>query len=118
MDDETKYFPSNEKKAREDLLKRKIPLIKPLQFLIIKYETTHPEYSKEYLKNEKELWRYYKCTPIEHRQIILKRRMIANLVIILCSCDDNLTHDPIYIKKCKQFNCDKNLNHAWSHFGH
>jgi hypothetical protein len=122
--DETKYYPSNEKKAREDFLKRKIPLIKPLQFLIIKYECSHPEYSKEYLKNEERLWNIYRdsvCT-IKQTQIILKRRVIStisnmnrvNYVIL-----KNLPNDSEYMKKCKKYNCDQNINCAnKSWFGH
>jgi hypothetical protein len=125
MDDETKYYPSNEKKAREDFLKKKIPLIKPLQFLIIKYETIHPEYSKEYLKNEKGFWNMYRdgnsCT-IKQAQIILKRRVIYQNSPYLCLKFyflKNLRNDSKYMKYCKKYNCDQNINcieRSW--FGH
>jgi hypothetical protein len=125
MEDETKYYPSNEKKAREDILKRKIPLIKPLQFLIIKYETIHPEYSKEYLENENRFWDMYilqhSCT-IQQTQIIMKRRMISgflNLKIVPPSILKKLPNNSEYMEKCKKYNCDQYINCANSSwFGH
>jgi hypothetical protein len=101
------YSPFNEKKIREDVLLNKIPLIKPLRFIIQKYENCCWYYG--YLPEPFSILKYQKAGfSTKEIHIICKRIM---LWYFFFDKNQNFKYaEEMYWKFLKEFNLDVPLN--------